>query len=73
MKPGRITFRERFNLDIDRTGTIRIDDGVFVNHDCSLTGNGASKGVTIGDNAVTAAGCVVYKDVAEGERVINKK
>lgn len=31
------------------------------------------KGVTIGDNCVIGAGCVVYKDVPEGCVVVNKQ
>ena len=31
------------------------------------------KGVTIGDNCVIGAGCVVYKDVPEGSVVINSQ
>lgn len=127
LKVGKITFRERFNLVIGKNGAININTGVFFNHDCSLTSNGASitigegtifgegvkiydhnhcykdtsrpikeqgyisapvvigrhcwicsnvvilKGVTIGDNAVIGAGCVVYKDVPKGVVIINKK
>ncbi|WP_178794733.1 hypothetical protein [Bacteroidaceae bacterium] len=38
LKVGRITFRERFNLTICK-GEININNGVFFNHDCSLTSN----------------------------------
>ena len=31
------------------------------------------KGVTIGDNCVIGAGCIVYKDVADGSVVVNKQ
>lgn len=31
------------------------------------------KGVTIGDNCVIGAGCVVYKDVPEGTVLLNRK
>ena len=31
------------------------------------------KGVTIGDNCVIGAGCVVYKDVPEGTVMVNGK
>lgn len=124
LKVGRITFRERFNLTIC-DGMINISNGVFFNHDCSLTSNGASitigegsifgegvkiydhnhcykdtsrpikdqgytsapvvvgrhcwicsnvvilRGVTIGDNAVVGANCVVYQDVPDNTILMN--
>jgi acetyltransferase-like isoleucine patch superfamily enzyme len=56
--------RVAYGVRVDRVGKIDIRDNVFV-------GMGAivMPGVTIGPNAIVAAGSVVTKDVAEGDIV----
>ncbi|HOY87913.1 MAG: acyltransferase [Methylotenera sp.] len=53
-----------YNLQLDTTGRISIGDNVFVGHDAIVLPN-----ITIGANAVIAAGAVVTKDVAAGDIV----
>lgn len=57
LKVGRITFRERFNLTICK-GEININNGVFFNHDCSLSSNGAS--ISIGEGTIFGEGVKIY-------------
>ncbi|WP_455667105.1 acyltransferase [Phocaeicola sp.] len=126
LKCSFFTFRERFNLTIEK-GEVCIGKNVFFNNDCSLTCNGTSitigdgsifgenvkiydhnhcyhdrslpikmqgysfapvkigshcwigsnvmilKGVTIGDNVVIGAGCIVYKDVPRDVIIMNSQ
>ncbi|TVX88021.1 acyltransferase [Paenibacillus agilis] len=47
-----------------RLGDVRIGDNVMIGANCTIL-----PGVTIGDNAVVAAGSVVHKDVLPGQMV----
>lgn len=58
LKVGRITFRERFNLAIGGNGIVKIDNGVFFNHDCSLTSNGG--GIAIGEGTLFGENVKIY-------------
>ena len=51
-------------IQIDFACQMKIGKGVFVNHSLTCVGAIILPGVTIGDNAVVAAGAVVTKDVA---------
>lgn len=53
-----------YNLKLDSVGKVVINDNVFIGHGAIVL-----PGVTIGPNAVVAAGCVVSKDVAENSIV----
>ena len=47
---------------------------VIIGRHCWIASNVVIlKGVTIGDNCVIGAGCIVYKDVPEGSVVVNKQ
>ena len=49
-------------------------DPVSIRKHCRIASNVVIlKGVTIGDNCVIGAGCIVYKDVADGSMVVNKQ
>ncbi len=50
-----------FGLKLDRVGKIEIRDNVFIGHGAIVL-----PGVTIGPNAIIAAGAVVSRDVEEG-------
>ncbi len=51
------TFRERFNLCIDK-GTIHIGNNVFFNNDCSISATGSS--IKIGDGTIFGEGVKIY-------------
>ncbi|WP_304608027.1 acyltransferase [Leptolyngbya ohadii] len=53
-----------YNVQLDSVGKIDIRDNVFIGYGAIIL-----PGVTIGPNAVVAAGAVVNKDVPEGEIV----
>jgi len=53
-----------YNKNLDRVGKVDIKDNVFIGHGAIIL-----PGVTIGPNAIVAAGAVVSKDVAEGSIV----
>ncbi|MGZ8983187.1 MAG: acyltransferase [Methylotenera sp.] len=53
-----------FNVKLDSVGKIDIKDNVFVGYGAIIM-----PGVTIGPNAIVAAGAVVTKDVVEGDVV----
>lgn len=53
-----------YNLKLDAVGKIDIRDNVFIGFNAIVLRN-----VTIGPNAIVAAGAVVTKDVAEGDIV----
>jgi len=50
-----------FDLKLDNVGKVDIRDNVFLSHGCII-----QPGVTIGPNAIVAAGTVVTRDVGEG-------
>jgi len=53
-----------YDVKLDRVGKIDIKDNVFVGHHAIIL-----PGVTIGPNAIVAAGSVVSRDVLEGDIV----
>jgi carbonic anhydrase/acetyltransferase-like protein (isoleucine patch superfamily) len=53
-----------YNVKLDAVGKIDIRDNVFIGFNAMVLRN-----VTIGPNAIVAAGAVVVKDVAEGDIV----
>jgi acetyltransferase-like isoleucine patch superfamily enzyme len=53
-----------YNVKLDSVGKIDVRDNVFIGHSAIIL-----PGVTIGPNAIVAAGAVVSKDVAEGDVV----
>lgn len=53
-----------YGMKLDSVGKIDIKDNVFIGHGAIVLGN-----VTIGPNAIVAAGAVVNKDVAPGDIV----
>ncbi len=53
-----------YNLKLDAVGKVDIQDNVFIGHGAIIMPN-----VTIGSNAVVAAGAVVTKDVLSGDIV----
>jgi acetyltransferase-like isoleucine patch superfamily enzyme len=53
-----------YDVKLDRVGKIDIRDNVFIGHSAIIL-----PGVTIGPNAIVAAGAVVSRDVAEGDVV----
>ncbi len=53
-----------YGMKLDSVGKIDIKDNVFIGHGAIVLGN-----VTIGPNAIVAAGAVVNKDVASGDIV----
>lgn len=53
----RVSFRRRFNLAIDKKGTVNIGNGVFFNNDCSI--NVINK-ITIGDNTIFGESVKIY-------------
>jgi acetyltransferase-like isoleucine patch superfamily enzyme len=53
-----------YNVKLDRVGKIDIRDNVFIGYGAIIL-----PGVTIGPNAIVAAGAVVTHDVAEGDIV----
>ncbi len=53
-----------YNVKLDNVGKIDIKDNVFVGHQAIIL-----PGVTIGPNAIVAAGSVVTRDVLEGDIV----
>lgn len=53
-----------YNVSLEGVGPVRIRDNVFVGHQAVIM-----PGVTIGPNAIVAAGAVVLKDVPEGSIV----
>lgn len=55
---------EAYGVKLDSVGKIDIKDNVFVGHGATIM-----PGVTIGPNAIVAAGSLVTKDVAEGDIV----
>ncbi len=55
---------DAYNVKLDSVGKIVIKDNVFIGHGAIIM-----PGVTIGPNAVVAAGAVVTKDVLEGDIV----
>ena len=55
---------QAYNLKLDAVGKIDIRDNVFIGYNSIVLRN-----VTIGPNAIVAAGAVVTKDVAEGDIV----
>lgn len=55
---------DAYNVKLDSVGKIVIKDNVFIGHGAIIM-----PGITIGPNAVVAAGAVVTKDVLEGEIV----
>jgi acetyltransferase-like isoleucine patch superfamily enzyme len=62
---GSITMLNRaYNVKLDSVGKIDIRDNVFIGYGATVLPN-----VTIGPNAIVAAGTVVTKDVAEGDIV----
>ncbi|HDY85264.1 MAG TPA: acyltransferase [Methylophaga sp.] len=62
---GSISMLNRaFSKKLDRVGKIDIKDNVFIGHGAIILPN-----VTIGPNAIVAAGAVVSKDVAENSIV----
>ena len=58
LKVGHITFRERFNLTINATGSVVISNGVFFNHDCSINCNGSS--IYIGEGSIFGENVKIY-------------
>ena len=50
-----------YNVALEGTGPVRIKDNVFIGHEAVVMPN-----VSIGPNAIVAAGAVVTKDVPEG-------
>lgn len=62
---GSIAMLDRaYNVKLDAVGKIDIRDNVFIGHNSIIL-----RGVTIGPNAIVAAGAVVTKDVPEGSVV----
>ena len=62
---GSIAMLNRaYNVKLDAVGKIDIRDNVFIGYGAIVLRN-----VTIGPNAIVAAGAVVVKDVAEGDIV----
>ncbi|MEG5060112.1 acyltransferase [Microcoleus sp. A2-C5] len=55
---------QAYNVKLDAVGKIDIRDNVFIGYNSLVLRN-----VTIGPNAIVAAGAVVTKDVAEGDIV----
>lgn len=55
---------DAYNVKLDSVGKIVIKDNVFIGHGAIIM-----PGITIGPNAVVAAGAVVTKDVMEGDIV----
>jgi acetyltransferase-like isoleucine patch superfamily enzyme len=55
---------QAYNVKLDSVGKIDIRDNVFIGYGAIVLPN-----VTIGSNAIVAAGAVVTKDVAEGDIV----
>ncbi|WP_293157456.1 MULTISPECIES: DapH/DapD/GlmU-related protein [unclassified Microcoleus] len=55
---------QAYNVKLDAVGKIDIRDNVFIGYNSIVLRN-----VTIGPNAIVAAGAVVTKDVAEGDIV----
>jgi acetyltransferase-like isoleucine patch superfamily enzyme len=55
---------QAYNIKVDSEGKIDIKDNVFIGHGAIVLGN-----VTIGPNAVIAAGSVLNKDVFPDEIV----
>jgi tetrahydrodipicolinate N-succinyltransferase len=53
-----------YDVKVDSVGKIDIKDNVFIGHGAIILGN-----VTIGPNAVVAAGAVVSRDVLPGDIV----
>ena len=53
-----------YNVKLDAVGKVDIKDNVFIGHGAIIMPN-----VTIGSNAIVAAGAVVTKDVASGDIV----
>jgi UDP-3-O-[3-hydroxymyristoyl] glucosamine N-acyltransferase len=56
-----------YGLRLDKVGSVDIRDNVYVGHGVLITPG--TRGVTIGPNAIVAAGSVVRSDVAEGDVV----
>lgn len=56
--PFSSTFRERFNLTIEKGGKINIGKNVFFNHDCSVTSVGAK--ISIGDGTLFGENVKIY-------------
>jgi acetyltransferase-like isoleucine patch superfamily enzyme len=62
---GSVNMLKRaYNIPLDKVGKIDIRDNVFVGHQAIIL-----PGVTIGPNAIVAAGAVVTKDVPAGSVV----
>ena len=62
---GAIAMLQRaYGARVDAVGKIVIRDNVFIGYQAIVLGN-----VTIGPNAIVAAGAVVVRDVAEGDIV----
>lgn len=62
---GSIAMLSRaYNVKLDRVDRVVIKDNVYIGHQAIVL-----PGVTIGPNALVAAGAVVSKDVAEGDIV----
>lgn len=84
--PFSSTYRAGFHVVINKTGGVKIGKHCFFNNYCTLAsragitiGDGTRsnviilKGVTIGDNCVIGAGCVIYKDVPDNWVVVNQQ
>lgn len=56
--------KQAFNIGIDSVGKVDILDNVFIGHQAIVM-----PGITIGPNAIVAAGSLVNKDVPEGKIV----
>lgn len=62
---GVVSMLDRaYNVKLDSVGKVDIKDNVFIGYDAIIM-----PGVTIGPNAIVAAGAVVTKDVLEGDIV----
>ena len=56
-KYGKFTCRKRFNVFVEKTGTITIGDGCFFNNDCSLN---CHEKITIGNDCVFGENVKIY-------------
>ena len=59
-----LALNKAYGKKLDRVGMVDIKDNVFIGHGAIVL-----PGVTIGPNAIVAAGSVVSRDVAEGDIV----
>ena len=56
-KYGKISFRKRMNILVEKDGRLIIGDGCFLNNDCSI--NCMSK-IMIGENTIFGEGVKIY-------------